>query len=115
MEAHGMPKSLHKYWHNQITIPAECKETEELLDEDADGEDNDDFLKEFPKTTKAPPTTSTSTSTTTPRLVSTPLHSTIPLELEYELCEAVALSSIIINVSDLFGLGVDLNAKSHVA
>jgi len=48
MEAHGMPKSLHKYWCNKITVPTECMDIEEP-DEDADGEDDDKFSKEFLK------------------------------------------------------------------
>ena len=108
MEAHGMPKGLHKYWRNKITVPAECVDS----NDDAEGEEDDELLVEKPKT---PIITSPSSSTATPRPTSTPLHSAVPLELEYELREAVALSSIIINISDLFGSGVDPSAKSHVA
>ena len=109
MEAHGTPKGLHKYWCNKITVSAECVEDS---NDDAEGEEDDELLV---KTAKTPDIINPSTSTATPRPTSTPLHSAVPLELEYELREAVALSSIIINISDLFGSGVDPSAKSHVA
>jgi len=39
MEVHGMPKGLHKYWCNKITVPAACVDT--IPDEDdAEGEDD---------------------------------------------------------------------------
>jgi hypothetical protein len=91
MEAHGMLKGLHKYWRNMIIVPAECVDTN--YTEEPDEEDN-----EFSKITETPKAPLTTTPTATYRPTSTPLHSTTPLELEYELREAVALSSIIINV-----------------
>jgi len=112
MEVHGMLKGLHKYWCNKVTVPAECTDAENSVDEDADGEEDNEFLKPTKPVTTTTPITAA--STTTPRPNSTALHSTTPLELEYELCESVALSSIIINVSDLFGSGIDLGAKSHI-
>src|ERR1700678_4110576 len=84
MEAHGTPKGLHKYWCNKITVPAECVEDS---NDDAEGEDDDELLV---KTAKTPDIISPSTSTATPRPTSTPLHSAVALELEYELREAVA-------------------------
>lgn len=113
MEAHGMPKGLHKYWRNKISVPAECADVENSADKDANGEEDNEFVKPTKPVTTTPPITAT--PTTTPQPNSTALHSTTPLELEYELRESVALSSIIINILDLFGSGVDPSAKSHVA
>ncbi len=45
----------------------------------------------------------------------TPLHSTSPSELEYELRESVAMSSILINISDIYGSGINPNQKSYHA
>lgn len=106
-------KSLHKYWRNKITVPAECADVENSADEDANGEEDNEFIKPTKPVTTTPPITAT--PTTTPQPNSTALHSTTLLKLEYELCESIALSSIIINISDLFGSDIDPSAKSHVA
>src|SRR5271154_2343709 len=45
----------------------------------------------------------------------TPVHSTNPSELEYELRENVALSSILINVVDISGFGLNPLGTSHEA
>ncbi|KIM46873.1 hypothetical protein M413DRAFT_45259, partial [Hebeloma cylindrosporum] len=45
---------------------------------------------------------------------STALNSSTPNELEYDLRESAACSSIIINITDLFGTGINPTAKSHV-
>jgi Reverse transcriptase (RNA-dependent DNA polymerase)/gag-polypeptide of LTR copia-type/GAG-pre-integrase domain len=90
MEAHGKPKGLHKYWGNEITIP---KPTPSISD------------------TPSTPSTAPSTATSIP----TPVHSTKPSELEYELRESVALSSILINVVDISGSGLNPSGTSHEA
>jgi hypothetical protein len=93
MEAHGRPKGLHKYWENKIMVPT---------------------------STPAIVITSETTTTTTtinpsPTSTPTPVHSTTPSELEYELRESVALSSILINVVDISGSGLDPSGTSHNA
>ena len=94
MEVHGRPKGLHKYWENKITVPSSGS-TEPSTSDPID-----------PKIVTTSPT-----PTTTP----TPVHSTKPSELEYELRENVALSSILINVVDISGSGLDPSGTSHEA
>jgi gag-polypeptide of LTR copia-type len=92
MEVHGRPKGLHKYWLKQITIPSSPQ----------------------PETKTTEPTSSSSSKDViipTP----TPVHSTKPSQLEYELRENVALSSILINVVDISGSGLDPSGTSHEA
>ena len=92
MEAHGRPKGLHKYWQNKITILVEIPDIGDSDDDkDAEGEEDPDLAAK--SSVKRP----TPTPVTPPSTKNTPLHSTVPLELEYELRESVALSSIIIN------------------
>ena len=90
MEVHGRPKGLHKYWGDQITIPT---------------------ITPMPEVTE----TSTSKDSTTliPTPTPTPVHLTKPSELEYELCESVALSSILINIVDISGSGLNPSGTSH--
>jgi hypothetical protein len=57
----------------------------------------------------------TAKMTTAERPTATPFHSSSPLEAEYELRESVAISSIIINMMDIYGSGVDPSRKSHLA
>ena len=90
MEAHGKPKGLHKYWGNEITIPK-------------------------PLATDKTPSTSETPISTPSVPTPTPVHSTKPSELEYELRESVALSSILINVVDISGSGLNPSGTSHEA
>jgi len=92
MIAHGKPQGYLKYWEDKIIIP------QEILD------------AENPSTQ---PKTSPPDSTTNKPSGPTPVHSTTPSELEYELCESAAMSSILINLVDIAGSGVDPNGKSH--
>jgi hypothetical protein len=89
MEAHGRPKGLHKYWENKITVPT--------------------------STPTIVITSETTPISTTINPSPTPVHSTTPSELEYELRESVALSSILINVVDISGSGLDPSGTSHKA
>ena len=66
MEAHGQLKGLHKYWGNLVTVPTSITTS-----------------------ITAPTTPSQTTVTTaTPPPGPTPVHSTNPSELEYELHES---------------------------
>lgn len=53
--------------------------------------------------------------TTLAPLPSTPINSLSPNLLEYAQCESVALASIIHNVKDVFGVGIDPHKPSHMA
>ncbi|KJA14533.1 hypothetical protein HYPSUDRAFT_208613 [Hypholoma sublateritium FD-334 SS-4] len=105
MEAHGKPKGLHKYWGGKISIPGGY----ESAYESAASEDEDKDNPKPEKPTAPKPTPSVKV------LGPTPLHSTTPSELEYELRESVAMSSILINISDIYGSGINPNQKSHIA
>ena len=107
MEVHGKPKGLHKYWENKITVPASYE-----LGPD-DNKDNKD--KGNTPSVDKPTTTPTATITTTATASNkpTPLHSTTPLALEYKLWESVVLLSVLINIIDMFGSGIDLSGKAH--
>ncbi len=48
-------------------------------------------------------------------LPATPINSLSPNLLEYAQRESVALTSIIRNVKDIFGVGIDPNKPSHMA
>ncbi|GLB45341.1 hypothetical protein LshimejAT787_2200040 [Lyophyllum shimeji] len=96
MELYGKPKGLLKYWENKIVVPPVPKD-------DSDGADAGTNPLPFPIMTSA--------ESTTP----TPLHSETPLRLEYELHESVALSSILINVVDIAGAGLNHKGKSYEA
>ena len=102
MGINGRPKELHKYWENKVVVPAGL-------------DDNDPISTETPtgKTTPVSPAATTTTQTPVP----TPLLSTTPTLLEYELHENVALSSVLINIADLSGSGIDASGttKAHVA
>ena len=78
-------------------------------------DDNDPISTETPtgKTTLVSPAATTTTQSPVP----TPLLSTTPTLLEYELRENVVLSSVLINIADLSGSGVDASGatKAHVA
>jgi hypothetical protein len=89
MIAHGSPCRLVNYWQNKVIIPS-------------------DPLTSSP--------TGPSLMTTSPALASpTPLHSLTPTFLEYQLRESVALSSILINLIDIPGSGVNPMGTSHEA
>ena len=78
-------------------------------------DDNDPISTETPtgKTTPVSPAATTTTQTPVP----TPLLSTTPTLLEYKLHENVALSSVLINITDLFRSSIDASGatKAHVA
>ncbi|KAF9553630.1 hypothetical protein CPC08DRAFT_713565 [Agrocybe pediades] len=113
MEAHGKPKGLHKYWQNKIVVPADYDESEEVeLDEvEATEENATQETTETSPTSKRPKLSHPKPSEDKEK--TTPLHSTTPSLLEYELRESVALSSILINVVDIYGSGIDPNKRSH--
>jgi hypothetical protein len=48
-------------------------------------------------------------------MVPTPLHFLSPSPLEYMLCESVTMSSILINLVDIPGMGVNPRGKSYEA
>jgi len=106
MVTHGAPRGLVNYWEDKVAVPS-------------------DPLVPAPVTTTIPaPATSTtaapaptsSTVSATPTAPSpTPLHSLSPNFLEYQLRESVALSSILINLVDIPGTGVNPKGKSHEA
>jgi len=102
MGINGRPKELHKYWENKVVVPAGL-------------DDNDPISTETPtgKTTPVSPAATTTTQTPVP----TPPLSTTPTLLEYELHENVALSSVLINITDLSGSGIDASGttKAHIA
>ena len=104
MEAHGRLKGLHKYWGNQITIPASESPAVGTTQPESEPQ---------AETTSTPIPTPTPTPTPIPD--PTPVHSTKPSELEYELRENVALSSILINVVDISGCRLDPSGTSHEA
>ena len=106
MEAHGKPKGLHKYWMNKIVVPGGYESANEGISSEEDDETSKPKKPAAtPKETPPPKTTAGPT----------PLHSTTPSELEYELRESVAMSSILINISDIYGSGINPNQKSHHA
>jgi hypothetical protein len=122
MEVHGKPKGLHKYWENLVKIPAGYES-----DTDDDEKEKDKSKETTPTgetptaarttSTKETPTTTGTTEATTPAAADkpTPLHSVTPTPLEYELRESVALSSVLINIADLSGSGIDTSGKAHSA
>ncbi|EDR01561.1 uncharacterized protein LACBIDRAFT_310926 [Laccaria bicolor S238N-H82] len=103
MGINGRPRGLHKYWENQVVVPAGIDSPIPANDPTTETEKPIDVPAAI-------------TPTQTPEK-STPLLSTTPTLLEYELRENVALSSVLINIADLSGSGIDaLGAtKAHVA
>jgi hypothetical protein len=91
MTAHGAPRGLLNYWENKITVP----------------------IEPIPAAAALTPGTTTTTPITPTQ--STPLHSLTPLFLEYQLRESIALSSILINLIDIPGTGINPKGKSHEA
>ncbi|KAF9550940.1 hypothetical protein CPC08DRAFT_647743, partial [Agrocybe pediades] len=108
MEAHGKPKGLHKYWQNKITVPAGYEDDEEEVEEPYLEAEEEPEPQPQPK-----PKSSQARKASTQSDKATPLHSTTPNLLEYELRESVALLSILINVVDIYGSGIDPNKRSH--
>jgi hypothetical protein len=94
MEVHGRPKGLHKYWENLVIIPTSTTAT---------------------TTTPDATTDATTTIPVAQSLGPTPVHSTSPSQLEYELRENVALSSILINIVDIAGSGINPSGTSYEA
>lgn len=78
-----------KYWENKITVPSPAI---------SPSRSSSPTLVPLPSTP-----------------IQTPIHSTTPSELEYELRESVAMSSILINIVDIAGSGVNPDGKSHEA
>ncbi|KAF9555165.1 hypothetical protein CPC08DRAFT_781727, partial [Agrocybe pediades] len=114
MEAHGKPKGLHKYWQNKIIVPADYEEPEEEFKLDfvkASEENTTQQTTDTSPTSKRPKPSQPKPSDDKEK--TTPLHSTTPSLLEYELRESVALSSILINVVDIYGSGIDPSKRSH--
>jgi hypothetical protein len=93
MEAHGGPCGLINYWENKISVPLKPI-----------------LPTEYPTEGTPPPIIPPSIPPTP-----TPLHSLSPTFLEYQLHESVALSSILINLIDIPGTGVNPRGKSHEA
>ena len=95
MEAHGKPKGLHKYWTDKIVVPGGYK----TANEEVSSEEDDDTNTSKPKKLTTPP------KEPSPKMPGgpTPLHLTTPSELEYELRESIAMSSILININDIYG------------
>src|SRR5271155_55858 len=89
MEAYGRPKGLHKYWENLVKIPTPI--------------------------ITITSTDAAATVVASPSPGPTPVHSTTPSELEYELRENVALSSILINIVDIAGSGINPLGTSNEA
>lgn len=87
MVANGAPRGLDIYWNNLVNIPL--------------------------VTPIAPPTTTPTIYP--PTLTTTPLSSLTPSYTEYVHREAVAMSSIILNLVDITGSGVDPKGKSFNA
>jgi hypothetical protein len=118
MEVHGKPKGLHKYWENLVKIPAGYES-----DTDDDEKEKEDKSKETTPSGETPAAsgttstkeTSAAASTTAATDKPTPLHSVTPTPLEYELRESVALSSVLINIADLSGSGINTSGKAHSA
>ncbi|KAF8993553.1 hypothetical protein BDQ17DRAFT_1431639 [Cyathus striatus] len=127
MEAHGNPKGLGRYCKNRIVVPMEYWQegdkvqdehmttAEENKGEEEEGKEKDDNTP-LSTSSMLPKSSKPSKPIISPasEVKFTPLHSPTPLALKYELCESVALSSIIINVVDIYGSGIDPNQKSHI-
>ena len=102
MIAHGAPHGLVDYWENKISVPA-----------------NPSTIPPAQALTMAQATTlgrsliPITTSTTSPS--TSPLHSLTPSFPEYQLCESVTLLSILINLINIPGTGVNPRGKSHEA
>ena len=77
MEAHGKPKGLHKYWTDKIIVPGGY----ETASEEVSSEEDDTANTSKPKKPTTPPKEPSPKTPGGP----TPLHSTTPSELEYEL------------------------------
>jgi len=90
MLAHGGPCGLTNYWENKINIPTNLTN-----------------VSEIPDVSATVPTTASPTST--------PLHSLTLTLLEYQLCKSITLSSILINLVDIPGTGINPKGKSHKA
>jgi hypothetical protein len=89
MLAHGGPCGLINYWENKINVHPDPT---------------------TPSSMAAPPS-----GTLSPSMVPSPLHSLSPSSLEYMLRESVAMSSILINLVDIPGTGVNPRGKLHEA
>ena len=114
MLAHGAPRGLINYWENKIVIPSDPTATTTaaaVTTTTATAGDTTATTSLADVTTTTPTTT---TLTTTPS-THTALHSLSPTFLEYQLHESVALSSILINLIDIPGTGVNPRGKSHKA
>ena len=113
IEVHGKPKGLHKYWENLVKIPTGYESVSDPEDDkmEKDSPDKTTPAKETTTTTAATSTPPTSTATNKPA----PLHSTTPMPLEYELHKSVVLSSVLINIADLSGSGINTSGKVHSA
>jgi hypothetical protein len=87
MLTHGGPRGLVNYWENKINVPPDPT---------------------TPPSTAAPPS-----GTLSPSMVPTPLHSLSPSSLEYMLRESITMSSILINLVDIPGTGVNPRGKLY--
>jgi hypothetical protein len=95
MIAHGTPCGLVNYWENKVTIP------------------ND------PSQVNTPLAFSISSQLSIviafPSLTLTSLHLLTPNFLEHQLHESITMLSILINLIDIPGTGVNFRGKSHEA
>jgi len=95
MITHGAPCGLVNYWEDKVTIP------------------NDPTQVNIPTASAVSLPSSIAIASPSPTL--TPLHSLTPNFLEYQLHESITMSSILINLIDIPGTGVNPRGKSHEA